>query len=153
MAYVHVGLVPEKFRLVFCCPLISFFVSNIKFFLSSGRFPVAHHSHNYPYHKGRCWHSQIRYLSDFRRVQVQQNSSSLRFHWSDYPSLNPWKEKLLHLLVYWYSCLLVQTKMHCDYFHKDSFGLWTVVYFCLHLLKVACDIDLDLVLFFSIFFM
>ena len=32
MAYVHVALVPEKFRLVFCCPLISCFLSNIKFF-------------------------------------------------------------------------------------------------------------------------
>ena len=32
MGYVHVALVREKFRLVFCCLLISFFVSNINLF-------------------------------------------------------------------------------------------------------------------------
>ena len=37
--------------------------------------------------------------------------------------------------------------MHCDYFHKDSFGLWTVMYSCLHLLNFPCEIDLDLALF------
>ena len=99
---------------------------------------LIHDSHNYPYHKGCCWHSQICYLSDFQRVQVEQKSSSLCCRCRDYPSLDPWKENLLHLLVYWYSCLLVETKMQCDYFHKDSFGLWTVMYCCLYLLKVAC---------------
>ena len=37
--------------------------------------------------------------------------------------------------------------MQCDYFHKDSSGLWTVMYCCLDLFKVACEIDLDLALF------
>ena len=57
------------------------------------------------------------------------------------------KGKLASFMVYWYVCLLLETKMQWDYFHKDSFRLWTVMYCCLHLLKVACEIDLDLALF------
>ena len=151
MAYIHVAVaaVPEKFRLVFCCLLISLFWCCFQYYilLLSGSLVVIHHSHNYPYHKGCCWHSQILYLSDFRTVNVEHKCSSLHFGCRGYPSLDPWKKKLLLLLVYWYVCWLLETKMQCDYFHKDSFGLWTVMYCFLHLLKVACEIDLDLALF------
>ena len=87
-------------------------------------------------------------------MQVEEKSSSLRFRCRDYPSLDPSKENLLHLLVYWYACLLVETKIQCHYFHKDSFGMWTVVYCCLDLFKVASEINPYLVVFFfSILFM
>ena len=64
----------------------------------------------------------------------------------DYPSLDPRKENLLHLLVYWYVCLVVETKMQCDYFHKDSFGLWiffavqTIQYWIheRYILRISC---------------
>ena len=136
----------QKFLLVFCCPLISFFVSNITFFcwVEALLWYIIHiiiHTIQDPVYK-------IWYLSDFRRVQVEQKSSSLRFRCRDYPSLNPCKENLLHLLVYWYACFLVETKMQWHYFHKDSFGMWTVVYCCLHFFKVASEINPDLVVFF-----
>ena len=82
-----------------------------------------------------------------RGCRLTRNVPHYVFRCRDYPSLNPWKENLLHLLVYWYACLIVETKMQWDYFHKDSSGLWTVMYCCLHLFKVAFEIDLDLALF------
>ena len=51
----------EKFRLVFCCLLISLFGCCVQYYilLLSGRFVVIHHSHNYPYHTGCCCHCQL----------------------------------------------------------------------------------------------
>ena len=77
----------EKFLIAFCCPLISLFWCCFQYYilLLIGTFFMVHHSHNYPYHKGCCWHCQLWYPSDLWRVQVVEKNSWLRFCCRDYP--------------------------------------------------------------------
>ena len=65
----------EKFLIAFCCPLISLFWCCLQYYilLLIGTFVVVDHSYNYPYHTGFCWHCQLWYLSNFQRVEVEQN--------------------------------------------------------------------------------
>ena len=50
--------------------------------------------------------------------------------------------------IYWCTRMHVcwwKPRCSVHYFHKDSFGMWTVVYCHLHFLKVASEINPDLV--------
>ena len=69
----------------------------------TGSFVVIHHSHNYQYDKGCCWHSQLLYSLHFRMVQFQRNSFSVCFCCTHYPPFDVWKvhleDKFIVLLV------------------------------------------------------
>ena len=71
----------EKFLIAFCCPLISLFWCCFQYYILPliGTFVMVHHSHNYPYHKGCCWHCQLWYPSDLRRVQVVEKKLLITF--------------------------------------------------------------------------
>ena len=140
----------QKFLLVFCCPLISFFVSNITFFCRVERLlwyiiPIIIHTIKdavgIPKY-GTCQISGGCRLN--RKVPHYVFAVEIIHHWIHE------KKNLLYFFVYLYAYLLVETKMEWHYFHNYSFGMWTVVYCCLHFFNIACEINPDLLLFFCL---